>query len=243
MVQILNLLWQRAFEVIGVSQLSAGGQIPRGLEKASGTALRTYQQTESERFQLIRNDYEESFIGMIKKAIKMLSDSDLPISRKEIMEAKDKMSIWTSSLLPETPAGRLAMVGDLFNSGLLKTDQALSLMESPDTAKFLNSETARTKAIDLLLDKALDKGEKPIYYPELGLDLYLDRSRKLLAEIIIEDEDIDKIQILQECIKELVKRVNEQTGIGNVLNQLGGGSPPPQGQGNEPLNPVGSEAY
>ena len=238
-VQILNLLWQRAFEVIGVSQLSAGGQIPRGLEKASGTALRTYQQTESERFQLIRNDYEESFIGMIKKAIKMLPDSDLPISRKEIMEAKDKMSIWTSSLLPETPAGKLAMVGDLFNSGLLKTDQALSLMESPDTSKFLSSETARTKAVDLLLDRALEKGKKPVYYPALGLDLFVDRARKLFAEIIVEEEDSPKLLILGECIKELERKVTKQTGIANAISQITGGSPPPQGQGIEPLQPVG----
>ena len=157
-LEILIMLWQKAFEIVGISSLSAGGQIPRGLEKASGAALRSYQQVESERFQLIRSDYEEAFISMAKKAIKLSNDSMLPkgLKRAEIMEAKDDLQIWTSSLLPETPSGRLAMVGDLFNTGLVTGNQALSLMDSPDTSKFLTSETSRQRAIDLLLDRALD---------------------------------------------------------------------------------------
>ena len=72
-LDILNMLWVRGFEVVGISQLSAGGAIPRGLEKASGTALRNYQQVESERFQLIRDAYDESFIKLAKLIIKLCS--------------------------------------------------------------------------------------------------------------------------------------------------------------------------
>ena len=240
-IDILLMLWQKAFEIVGISSLSAGGQIPRGLEKASGAALRSYQQVESERFQLIRSDYEEAFIAMAKKAIKLSDDNMLPkgIKRAEIMEAKDDMQIWTSSLLPETPAGRLAMVGDFFNTGLVTGNQALSLMESPDVQKFIGSETSRLKAIDLMLDRALDKGKKPVYYPELGLELYLDRSRKMFAELLIEDEESPKIPLLQSCIEELTAKVSEQTKIGDALNQLTnqpgqGGGQPPQPQQKEP---------
>ena len=160
--------------------------------------MRSYQQVESERFQLIRSDYEDAFISMAKKAIKMSSDSMLPkgMKRADIVEAKDDMQIWTSSLLPETPSGRLAMVGDLFNTGLVTGNQALSLMDSPDVSKFINSETSRQRAIDLLLDRALEKGQKPVYYPELGLELSLDRARKMFAELLIEDEESEKICLL-----------------------------------------------
>ena len=77
-IRILEMLWQRAFEVIGISRLSAGGQIPRGLDKASGTALRSFQQIESERFQVIRSDYEQQYVEMTKKLVEFSSDSDLP---------------------------------------------------------------------------------------------------------------------------------------------------------------------
>ena len=230
-LDILLMLWQKAFEVVGISSLSAGGQIPRGLEKASGAALRSYQQVESERFQLIRSDYEEAFIEMAKKAIKLSADSMLPkgLKRSDIMEAKDDMQIWTSSLLPETPSGKLAMVGDLFNTGLVTGNQALSLMDSPDVSKFINSETSRMRAIDLSLDRALEKGQKPVYKPALGLELYIDRARKMYAEILIEDEDSEKIPILESCIQELTAKVEEQTKIADALNQL-----TRQGQGQAP---------
>ena len=226
-LDILLMLWQKAFEIIGVSQLSAGGAIPRGLENASGTALRNYQQVEGERFQLIRSDYEDAFISLAKLVIKLVPDSMLPkgISRAKIKEAKDNLSIWTSSLLPETPAGKLAMVGDLFNTGLVKGDQALSLMNSPDTNKFINSETSRLKAIDLILDRAVESGKKPNYYPALGLDLYLDRARKMFAELIVDEgEDSDKLDVLSSCIEELESKVSQQTGLDDALNKMAGGA-------------------
>ena len=152
------------------------------------------------------------------------------------MEAKDDLQIWTSSLLPETPSGRLAMVGDLFNTGLVTGNQALSLMDSPDVTKFISSETSRQRAIDLLLDRALDAEKKPVYYPALGLELYLDRARKMFAELLIEDEESPKIPLLQACIEELNSKVGKQTGIANALNQLnqGGGQAPQQAPQNEP---------
>ena len=243
-ISILEMLWQRAFEVVGISSLSAGGQVPRGLNQASGQALRTYQAVESERFQLIRADYENNFIKMAKKVIKMSPDSAFPkgVKRGDIMEAKDDLNIWTSSLLPDTPAGKLAFVGDLFNTGLLNPNQALSLMDSPDTDKFINSETSRMRAIDLLLDRALDKGKKPRYYPSLGLDMYLDRARKLLAQTIIEDEDSPKITLLESCIEELTDKVSQQTKIKDTLQQVTGGPIQPQQGGQpEPIN-IGERA-
>ena len=242
-VEILNLLWIRAFEIIGVSQLSAGGAIPRGLENASGTALRNYQQQESERFQLIRSSYEEGFIKLAKLIIKMSSDSMLPkgIKRSEVMEAKEDINIWTSSLLPETPAGKLAMIGDLFNTGMIQGNQALSLLDSPDTNKFLSSETSRMKAIDLSLDRALEKNEKPIYHASLGLDMYLDRARKMFAEIIVEEgEDSSKLPLLTSCIEELEAKVSQQTGIQDTLNQLTAGQGVPPQTPQEPLATTGA---
>ena len=238
-IDIMNLLWQRAFEVIGISQMTAGGTVPRGLENASGTALRKYQEVESERFQLIRTSYEEGYISLAKKIIKMVPDSMLPkgISRSEVMEALYEITIWSSSILPDSPAGKLAMVSDIFNSGLAGRDQALSLLQSPDTNKFISSEVSRLKAVDISLDRALSKGEKPLYHKALGLDLYLDRARKLFAEMIVEGEveNEKKLNLLNSCIDELESKLQEQTKISDSLNRLtGGGQVQPTGQ-TEPL--------
>ena len=228
-VDILNLLWARAFEIIGVSQMSAGGTLPRGLEKASGTALRNYQQVESERFQLIRSSYEDCFIDLAKLVIKIVPDKLMPkgLTKKEVMDAKDNISIWVSSLLPDTPAGKLAMVGDLLNTGMLQPQQALSLFQSPDTDKFINSQIARRKAIELMFDRAIDKGEKPEYHSALGLEDTLDVARKMFAQIIIEmPDDTEKLNLLSACIEELEGKVSKQTGIADSINQTTGQEAP-----------------
>ena len=156
------------------------------------------------------------------------------MSRAEIMKAKDNMSIWTSSLLPDTPAGKLAMVGDLFNTGLVGGDEALDLLDSPDVKKYISSKTARMKAIDLLLDRALEANKKPPYFAPLGLDMYLDRARKLFAEIIVEEgEESKKLPLLSSCIQELEAKVAKQTQISTALNQLAPGAQQ-QPQTNEP---------
>ena len=242
-ISILLMLWEKAFEIIGISALSAGGQIPRGLDKASGQAIRNYQHVESERFQLIRADYEEQFIKIAKKMIKLTNDSFLPkgVKMADIKQAKENISIWTSSLLPETPSGKLAMVGDLLNSGILSRDQAMSLFESPDVNQFMSSEISRQKAIDLLLDRALDKGENPEYYSELGLELYLDRSRKLMAQLIINMEDDKKITIIKDFIGKLVEKVSKQTAIKDTINTMLEGQPgPTQVPQNQPFTNAGT---
>ena len=224
-LQILEMLWQRAFEIIGISQLSAAGQIPRGLDKASGQALRSHQNIENERFATIRSDYEENFITLTKLILKLMPASMLPkgITEKNLKELKERANIWTSSLLPETVSGKLAMVGDLFNTGLLTGSQALSLMESPDTDKYIHSETSRLKAVDMLIDKAVDNGELPAYHPALGLDLYLDRAKKYFAELLIEDAtDTKKIEIMTNFIADLEGKMAKQTGIANAINQVNG---------------------
>ena len=134
----MELLWKRAFEVIGVSQLSSTGQVPTGLKQASGTALRHYTQIENERFQLVRSAYEDNFIRIARKVIDIAPTSLSPkgVTKGNIVESLDSVSIWASSLLPETPAGKLALVSDLLNSGMLTPNQTLSLLKAPTRTSF-----------------------------------------------------------------------------------------------------------
>ncbi len=226
-LEILIMLWQKSFEIIGVSELSAGGKIPRGLEKASGAALRSYQQVESERFQIIRSDYESFFIDITKLIIKLVDDSMLPngVSRKDIMELKEDATIWTSSLLPETPSGKLAMVTDMFNTGLIQGSMAIDLLQSPDLASYAKSETSRMRAVDITIDRALDKGQVPVFFPALGLELSLDRARKKFAMLLIDEPDEKKkLDNLASFVNDLTEKSKEQTKIREALEANTGGA-------------------
>ena len=222
-LDILLMFWEKAFEVTGLSQLQAHGQVPSGLKQASGTALRTYNQIESERFQLIRADYEDLFIEIAKKTIEMSNTFPKGITKSEVTEAQEDMSIFSSNILPETPAGRQAFVSELFSSGLINKTQALTLMNSPDTDRLLSSESDRERAIEIELERAVKKGEMPD--PEtssvLGIESYLDKTRKLYAKILIEEgSDSEKLTPLKDLSEELVNRLQQQAKM-NALQEEG----------------------
>ena len=232
-IVILNLLWQRAYNEVGVNELTAMGRVPAGLDKASGTALRTYQQAESERFSAVRAEYEELFTGMIKKLI-MLGVRPMDLSEKDVNTALQDISIWTSSLLPETITGRLSTINELINAGLLNKQQAFDLLDSPDVSRFISSQSSRSRAIELVIERALDKGEKPEFIPELGLDEYIDKARKQLSKVIIEGgEDKGQRGLLLDLLSDLDEAVSErnqamsvdQGGPGTGMEQMGVGSP------------------
>ena len=210
----LDTLYARSFDT-GISQLSAAGQIPRGLNQASGLALRNYHDIGSERFQTIKQEYENVFVNIAKKMLQMGPPKDFNdfIKGKNLDDVLDELQVYPTPLLPEEPAGQLQTVTDLMNIGFVSKDQALSLIESPDIHKFLKSENARIEAINTLLENALQSNEKIQIDPALGIDLQLDIARRKYAELKAEnkeDEHEDKILLLNNFIDSLVNEVQKQ---------------------------------
>ena len=237
--QVFNFLyslWEKGFEVTGLSTTQAFGKLPKGLEQASGVALRAFTQIESERFQLVRKDYEQLFVRLAKKTIEYAKDGHLPkgVNYSDIKDAMDNLSIFASNILPETPAGRFAFVSDLLNSRMITTEQALALMDSPDIDKLLSSESSRMQAIEKELETAVKTGKKPDSAPAaiLGVEMYLDQARKMYAEILIEEgSGSKKIKPLALIIKELQAKLNAQLAAQQLADQGNAGNkegPKPQ---------------
>ena len=57
------------------------------------------------------------------------------------------------------------------------------MLKHPDLQKMLSSLSDRTRQIDLLLERAMKENKMPVLYKELGVDVYLDRARRLFATI------------------------------------------------------------
>ena len=60
----------------------------------------------------------------------------------------------------------------------------------------------------------------------------------MFAELLIEDEESPKIALLQSCIEELTAKVQEQTQIGDALNQLTNQQGQEAGQQPQPKEPL-----
>ena len=125
----LDRLHDRAYEMTGISQLSAQSKKPVGIE--SGRALREFSDIESERFMVVGQEYEKLFIDISKQLIGIIGDlhsSEEPfvamsfddkqlekISWAEVDLEEDQyvMKIMPIGSLPQTPAAKLASVAEM----------------------------------------------------------------------------------------------------------------------------------
>jgi hypothetical protein len=178
--QHLQFLYRTAYEITGVSQLSATGQKPAGLD--SGVAMRTYLDEQTERFtDFVRCD-EELAKGVAEKTVARArgikgykvnaieKDGILELEFSAVDLKNYAVQIFPTSLLPETPEGKLAFVQNLIDGFKIDPDDALDLIDWPDTAKYAKRRLAARKNIER--DIALmRKGQRVVREPIGNLDL------------------------------------------------------------------------
>lgn len=193
----LEYLYQKAFEIVGISQLSAQSKKPHGLD--SGRALREFQDIESERFALTSREYEQSFLDCAKVAIaltKELAETEKDVSIRvegengadEIkwsevkMEERDYiMRCFPSSLLPTQPSGKLQTVQELTQAGFIDQETATSLLDFPDIQAAMRLKNSRRNLLLKTLDRMMETKEyiapepflDPIVSMPIAQDYYL----------------------------------------------------------------------
>lgn len=201
--QHLERLYQKAFEVTGISMLSATSRKPEGLD--AGVALREYHDIESERFVVIGQRYEELFIDAARIMIDLSRDlyerneglrvlapgtkviEQIPWKEVDLDEDQYVMRAFPTSILPSTPAGRLQKVQELYQAGLFGDDEreakaiARSLLDFPDIESAMSLQNAAIDDIKRIIENITDKGkyETPEPYMNLPLAIRLAQSAYL----------------------------------------------------------------
>ncbi len=170
----LDRLYQKAFEIIGISLMSAQSQKPADL--SSGKALRTFHDIESGRFAVVSQRWENFYMRCAKKVIKMTKDmaqdGDAPkikavdsrymktISWDEVDLPEDSyiMKVYPTNLLADDPSGRLSDITDMMDKGLLNVRQAQSLLDYPDLESVLSFENSIVEDIKATIEDIVDNG-------------------------------------------------------------------------------------
>jgi hypothetical protein len=189
---------QAAYQDVGISQLSANSMKPAGLN--SGKALREYNDIETERFAGFAKAWEQFHVQIAEDCLEVAKEivekhgtysvlSPDPkgceiIDFKDIDMDKDKYLIQTypTSSLPKDPAGRLEYVSELMAAQLLSPEEAISLLDFPDTmaiTAFKRSTLEDIKAtVDYMLTK--DKYLPPEPFQDLELGIQMMKSAYLM---------------------------------------------------------------
>lgn len=173
----LDRLYQRAFEIAGISQLSAQSKKPSGLD--SGVAIREFSDIESERFADVHISYENFMLDIARVVIDMSRaisareggfsadwagrDFIESIKWDEVDLEEDQFVLKTfpTNFLPRTPSGQLATVTNMMEIGMLDREQAMGLLQYPDLESVTSLENADSEDIKAAIEEMEDGEYNP----------------------------------------------------------------------------------
>lgn len=227
----LQFLIQSSYEEAGVSQMSASSRKPAGLE--SGKAIREYNDIESERFALVSQSYESSFmdttrqyIDLVKELAEMGIDYEAKAQSKRFIEkikwsdidVEDDefvMQMFPVSMLPHEPAGRMAFVQELVQNNMIPQEFALKLLDFPDLEGYASLATA---AIDDLMANLEDilvhgiyNGPEPFQDLQTGVKLFQSAYLRSRSEKVTEDK-LEMLRIWIESAQALLVSAAQPAG-------------------------------
>lgn len=182
----LQRLVEYAYQQSGISSLAATSQKPAGLD--SGTALREYDDLQSDRFATISKRYDNMYIDLANKIIDAAcdiaeetgkyqtvypnKDGTREICLPDIKKLKEDpwvIQCFDSSSLPRDPAGRIQTVTEWMQAGVISPEEGRRLMDLPDLDQANKLKFAAIERIYQQLDNIVEKGsyEPPDPYTDI----------------------------------------------------------------------------
>ena len=222
-ISLLDNLVEKAYNMVGISQLSAQGKKPAGLD--SGVALATQADIESDRFQVLLDQYIQMFVDVAKIMVQIFakhkdiiepSRYSLRITWGEVEKEFHKMRIQFSCAdsLSKDPSEKLKQLQTLAQAGIIPSTQIASLLELPDINRGYSAANNGFNATMTLIDACIyeDKFDIPNYIPfEMIKEQIVNMQLSLKAAeggTDSNEKDIAKLQKLFEAVEEKESELN-----------------------------------
>lgn len=172
--QLLDNLIQRAYELVGISQLSAMSQKPTGLD--SGVALSTMESIESDRFETQLKQVINAYVDIARICVEIFDGDILPYSNRrlsinwdDIRKANDSLKIQFSAAdaLSKDPSVKLQQLQALAQSGIIPQSRIASLMELPDIQSGFSLANNAVNAVYAVINDCIENNnfDLPTYVP------------------------------------------------------------------------------
>jgi hypothetical protein len=174
--QWIQWLIQNAYQMSGISSLSASGQKPQGLN--SGEAIRSFDQIQDDRFAALARRYQNIAPDLSYKMIDCAKDlveeygsyttvfpgrdGTREIDFKNIIKLNDNYVIqcFEESSLPKDPAGRQAKLSEMLAAGEITNQEFRRLSNFPDLEQSDKLAAALEERILHALDEIIENGNK-----------------------------------------------------------------------------------
>ncbi len=172
-VELISMHRQEAYNIAGISELSATSQKPAGVD--SGKAMRELRDAETERFSVTVKVFEKAHLDlaeMLLEGVREIGDdyqvsSFDKVNGMEILNWKDikldsnkyVMDLFPQSMLPKTPEGQIQSLQELAQMGALDPAELPGLLEIPDLDAYLRLSNAANENIIKNLELILEGKE------------------------------------------------------------------------------------
>lgn len=215
---MLTELINRAYDMVGISQLSAQSKKPTGLD--SGIALATMEDVESERFEVQLSQIIHCYVNIAKICIASFDPSQdiLPessnrmnIKWRDVVKASKNMVIQYSAAdsLSKDPSTKLQQLQLLVQAGIIPKARVAQFMQLPDLEGGYSIAQDALNAVNVVIMKCLEEDiyEVPDYIPfDLLREEILHTQLTLTASNSEKNEkDIQKLTKLFESIEDKVQ--------------------------------------
>jgi hypothetical protein len=240
----IDALYQRAFQIVGTSELSAQGKKPSGLDAA--VALREFNDIETERFAFFVMAYERFFMRFSELCLDLIREAGgngykvrLPNKRflveldfADIGLEKDDyvMQMFPVSSLPSTPGARLQRVEELRAGGYIDMPTAKKLLDFPDVDTEMNLANAADDDADASISMILDRPEPqmPDLEPYQDIDKVISRGTASYLYAKHHGCDEERLDMLRQYINmATAKKLEMMAPPPEAMTPMSQGVPPP----------------
>lgn len=219
--QHLNSLIQWAFQIVGLSQTSASGMKPGGVDSA--VAIREVSDIETGRFALVALRWEAFFVEVARVVVDMSRDLyrehpglAVRVSEKKVLREirwKDvdlednpfDIQTFPMSQLPDTPAGRVQTITEYIQNGWILKEKGMQLLNlDPDLEGEVDIQTASLRLTEKWLSEMVEDGtsHKPEPYMNLGLALAV--SQGVYCQLVLDGCPEDRLELVRRWIQDII---------------------------------------
>jgi hypothetical protein len=217
----LDRLYNRAYEIAGISQLAAQARKPSGLD--SGRALREFSEIESERFAITQQRWEDMYIEIAQHVIELGREivkggasykvqcpnkrftEELDLKDVLVDESSYVMQCFPTNFLPATPAGRIQSVQELINMGLLTQETARTLLDFPDLEGAMDLLNAAYDDAMLHIENIITLGEYTEPDPFGNLELLKNSAQAAYLKAKKDGVPEDRLEMLRRTVLSCVR--------------------------------------
>ena len=162
---MLDFYINKAYDMIGISQLSAQSRKPSGLD--SGIALQTMEDIESDRFEVQVNHFINAYINVTRKLIEIIPEDFeiLPADKYQstmtwatLKEQNNlyKVQYSAATSLSKEPAERAKQIIQMSQIGLITPSKAAELMDMPDLTDAYSDAECMEMAVAAVINNAIE---------------------------------------------------------------------------------------